>query len=38
VDEGKVFLHGWYYDMKKGSIEYYDDEKYEFIPLSTKAP
>ena len=33
VDEGKVFLHGWYYDMESGVIDYYDDELYEFRPL-----
>ncbi|MEA3491102.1 MAG: carbonic anhydrase [Campylobacterota bacterium] len=34
VDEGKVFLHGWHYDMKSGAIDYYDDELYEFVPLA----
>jgi len=33
VKEGKVFLHGWYYDIKDGTIECYDDEAYEFKPL-----
>ncbi len=33
VDKGEVFLHGWYYDMKSGMIECYDDENYEFKPL-----
>ncbi len=36
VDEGKVFLHGWYYDMSTGSIECYDDELYDFRPLSVE--
>ncbi|MEA3418383.1 MAG: carbonic anhydrase [Campylobacterota bacterium] len=34
VNEGKVFLHGWYYNMENGSIEFYDDESYEFKTLS----
>ncbi len=34
VDKGEVFLHGWYYDMKSGIINYYDDEAYEFRPLA----
>ena len=34
VDAGKLFLHGWYYDIVTGNIEYYDDESYEFKPLS----
>ncbi len=37
VDEGKVFLHGWYYDMQSGIIECYDDEAYEFRPLAQEA-
>ncbi|SHO81661.1 Carbonic anhydrase [hydrothermal vent metagenome] len=30
VEERKIFLHGWYNDLEKGTIEYYDDESYEF--------
>jgi len=36
VDEGTLFLHGWHYDIETGDIEYYDDEDYEFKPLSQK--
>lgn len=36
VEEGTLFLHGWYYDMKHGDIEYYDDENYEFKQLCQK--
>ncbi len=36
VEEGTLFLHGWYYDMEHGDIAYYDDENYEFKPLSQK--
>ena len=34
VEDGTLFLHGWYYHMKEGDIEYYDDENYEFKPLT----
>jgi len=30
VNDGKIFLHGWYNDLEKGTIEYYDDESFEF--------
>lgn len=33
VDKGKLFLHGWYYEMREGSIYAYDDENYTFLPL-----
>ncbi len=33
VESGELFLHGWYYDIEEGLIEYYDDERYEFVPL-----
>jgi len=36
TDEGKLFLHGWYYDIENGMIEYYDDERYEFTPLGSR--
>ncbi|WP_457622142.1 carbonic anhydrase [Persephonella sp.] len=31
VEEGNLTLHGWYYRIDKGVIEYYDFEKNEFI-------
>ncbi len=34
VEEGTLYLHGWHYDMEDGDIEYYDDENYEFKPLT----
>jgi len=34
VEEGTLFLHAWYYDMESGFIEYYDDDSYEFKPLT----
>ena len=36
VDEGTLYLHGWHYDLADGSIRYYDDETYEFVPLRAK--
>ncbi|RRS30222.1 MAG: carbonic anhydrase [Epsilonproteobacteria bacterium (ex Lamellibrachia satsuma)] len=36
VEEGTLHLHGWHYDIENGAIEYYDDENYEFKPLSQK--
>ncbi|MBD3789032.1 MAG: carbonic anhydrase [Campylobacterales bacterium] len=33
VDGGKLFLHGWYYDIEDGKITYYDDETYTYKPL-----
>jgi len=33
VDAGKLFLHGWHYDIATGKIEYYDDESFEFKAL-----
>jgi len=36
VDEGRLFLHGWHYDIENGHIDYYDDEDYEFKPLIQK--
>jgi len=36
LEEGTLYLHGWHYDIENGEIEYYDDENYEFKPLSEK--
>jgi len=36
VDDGTLFLHGWHYNLEDGNIEYYDDENFEFKPLSQK--
>jgi carbonic anhydrase len=33
VDAGELFLHGWYYKLQEGLIEYYDDESCSFSPL-----
>lgn len=34
VKEEKLFIHGWYYDIETGAIEYYDPDSYQFRPLS----
>jgi len=36
VAEGKLFLHGWHYDLATGEILYYDDEEMVFRELGTK--
>jgi len=33
VKEEKLFLHGWYYKIESGEIEYYDSEEKDFFPL-----
>ncbi|KFN40211.1 MAG: carbonic anhydrase [Sulfuricurvum sp. MLSB] len=37
VEEDKLFIHGWYYDIETGGIEYYDPDSYQFRPLSDLA-
>ena len=32
-EEGSLRIHGWYYDIETGYIEYYNAETYEFLPL-----
>lgn len=34
VDEGTLYLHGWYYIIETGAIHYYDPEKNDFFPLA----
>lgn len=34
VEEEKLFIHGWCYDIETGGIEYYDPDTYQFRPLS----
>ncbi len=33
VKEKKLFLHGWYYDIRSGKISYYDNKDNSFKPL-----
>jgi carbonic anhydrase len=37
VEDDKLFIHGWYYDIETGGIEYYDPDSYQFRPLSDLA-
>lgn len=34
VAEGSLSLHGWYYVIEHGTIEYYDAERLAFLPLN----
>jgi carbonic anhydrase len=34
VMEGRLTVHGWYYDILSGRIERYDDELRRFLPLT----
>lgn len=34
AEEEKLFIHGWYYDIETGAIDYYDPETFQFRPLS----
>jgi carbonic anhydrase len=33
VGEGRLTVHGWYYDILSGRIEQYDDDTQGFLPL-----
>jgi len=33
VGEGKLYLHGWYYHLQSGEVEYYDPDDKQFYPL-----
>lgn len=37
-EEGSLNIHGWYYDIETGRIEYYNAQSYEFFPLKDLAP
>ncbi len=32
-EQGNLSIHGWYYDIETGYIEYYNADSYEFLPL-----
>jgi carbonic anhydrase len=32
--EGRLTVHGWYYDILTGRIEEYDEELKKFVPLA----
>ena len=33
-ENGDLHIHGWYYDIETGQIDYYNAETYEFLPLN----
>jgi carbonic anhydrase len=37
VQEEKLFIHGWYYNIETGTIQFYDPDRHDFIPLSSLA-
>jgi carbonic anhydrase len=37
AEEEKLFIHGWYYDIETGAIDYYDPDTKQFDPLSDLA-
>jgi carbonic anhydrase len=36
-EDGNLHIHGWYYDIETGKIEYYNADSYEFLPLKDLA-
>lgn len=34
VEDGSLYLHGWYYVIETGSVEYFDPETQQFKPIS----
>ncbi len=36
-ENGTLHVHGWYYDIETGSIDYYNADTYEFLPLKDLA-
>lgn len=36
LSEGRLTVHGWYYDILSGSIERYDEQEKSFVPLLAK--
>ncbi len=37
VAEGRLALHGWYYDIFNGTVEEYDETQRRFVPLESLA-
>ena len=37
LDNEELFIHGWYYDIETGNIDYYDPDTYQFSPLTELA-
>ncbi|MGV7207211.1 carbonic anhydrase [Oxalobacteraceae bacterium A2-2] len=38
VDEGKLKLHGWYFDMERGALLAYSPRQQQFLPLVCPLP
>jgi carbonic anhydrase len=36
-ENGTLSIHGWYYDIETGNIDYYNADTYEFLPLKDLA-
>jgi carbonic anhydrase len=34
IEESRLSVHGWYYDILSGHIEQYDEEQKKFLPLA----
>jgi carbonic anhydrase len=34
VESNEIYIHGWYYHIESGEIEYYDPDVKKFLPLS----
>ncbi len=35
VEEGSIFIHGWYYHLDNGELEYFDPVEHRFLPLES---
>ncbi|HWW71112.1 MAG TPA: hypothetical protein VN089_14315, partial [Duganella sp.] len=38
VDEGKLKLHGWYFDLESGALMAYSARQQQFLPLVCPLP
>lgn len=36
LEDETLYIHGWYYDVASGNIDYYDPEIFQFVPLESK--
>jgi carbonic anhydrase len=37
LEQERLFIHGWYYHIETGEIEYYDPDQYRYLPLGELA-
>lgn len=37
LEENRIQLHGWYFDIEEGRLLYYDSEKNRFLPLTPES-